>query len=204
MIIEQNSQQLDRIAGVIAQGGVIAFRTDTFYGFGADPFNAAAVKKIKKLKGREGNKPILVVISDVDQIHHLIINQSRAFEKLCGKFWPGALTIIGESAAALSDALTAGAETIGVRLPDDDEVRALIRACGGALTGTSANPAGEPPARAAEEVRTYFDDQIDLIVDGGPAKTDRPSTVVDATSDEVKLIREGVISWDEIQAALVR
>jgi len=91
---------------------------------------------------------------------------------------------------------------VGLRLPDDDKVRELVRACGGALTATSANPANQPPSQTAQDVSNYFPNGIDLIVDGGPARINRPSTVVDATGVEPKLIREGVIAWDTLAADL--
>lgn len=203
MIVSQSPENLTYVAGVVARGGVIAFRTDTFYGLGADPFNAAAVQKVKDLKGREGNKPILVLISDLEQLGRLIENRSVAFEELAKQFWPGALTIIGKATGQLPSELTAGTKSVGVRLPDDEGVRALVQACGGALTATSANPSGEPAARSAAEALKYFGESVDLIVDGGATKTDQPSTVVDANSgSEVKLVREGAIPWDEIQVAL--
>jgi L-threonylcarbamoyladenylate synthase len=181
---------------------VIAFRTDTFYGLGADPFNASAVQKIRDLKGREEDKPILVVISDTKEINRLIPNRSRAFDELAERFWPGALTIIGRAAVNLPEEITAGAKSVGVRLPDDDRVRALIEACGGALTATSANVSGQPAARTAAEVEGYFGHHLDLIVDGGVTTSEAPSTVVDATTSELKLVREGVIPWSEVRSAI--
>src|SRR5688572_23522353 len=204
MIISQSHENLTRVADVVARGGVIAFRTDTFYGLGADPFNADAVQKVKDLKGREGDKPILVLISDVEQLRRLIENRSTAFDKLAKQFWPGALTIIGEATGQLPSELTAATKSVGVRLPDDEGVRSLVRACGGALTATSANPSGVPPARSAADALKYFGESVDLIVDGGATPADQPSTVVDASGVEVRLIREGVIAWDEIQLALRR
>lgn len=198
MIVPQSSNNLEQIAATIAGGGVIAFRTDTFYGLGTDPFNSLAVRKIRKLKGREDDNPILVVISDIQQIDRLLPHRSRAFDDLAKRFWPGALTIIGRAAGSLPDELTAGTKTVGVRLPDDDKVRGLIAACGGALTATSANVSGQPPARSAAEVEKYFGQRIDLIVDGGPTASESPSTVVAATSEELKLVREGVIHWRDI------
>lgn len=199
MTIPQTTKSLPRIAETIARGGIIAFRTDTFYGLGADPFNRSAVQRIKQLKGREATKPILVVISDVDQIERFISERSRAFDLLAERFWPGALTLIGTAAAAVPSEVTADTETIGVRLPDDDKVRALVRACGGALTATSANPSGANPARTAGEVESYFGAAVDLIVDGGAARIDIPSTVVDASGPDPKLIREGAVEWSKIQ-----
>jgi L-threonylcarbamoyladenylate synthase len=200
--IPQTNESLSRIAETITQGGIIAFRTDTFYGLGADPFNPSALQRIKQLKGREVNKPILLVISDSDQIERFISERSRAFDLLAARFWPGALTLIGKAAPQVPHEVTAGTGTIGVRLPDDDKVRALVRACGGALTATSANPSGADPARTAEEVESYFGASVDLIVDGGEAQADLPSTVVDAGDPEPKLIREGAIPWSSIQKGL--
>jgi L-threonylcarbamoyladenylate synthase len=192
----------DSAAAVIARGSIIAFRTDTFYGLGADPFNRSAVQRIKQLKGREERQPILLVISDHDQVDRFISEPSPQFDLLAAKFWPGPLTLIGKTRPEVPDEITAETGTIGLRLPADDEVRALVRACGGALTATSANPSGQEPSRTAAEVERYFGDTIDLIVDGGEARTNQPSTVVDASGAELKLIREGVIAWSEIQSAV--
>lgn len=200
MIISQKSASLSQLAELVTHGGVLAFRTDTFYGLGADPFNARAIQKIKQLKGREEGKPILVLISDLEQLQRLISDASREFESLAEEFWPGPLTIIGPANPALPADLTAGTKTVGVRLPGDDSVRSLLRGCGGTLTATSANPSGSPPARTAAEVYSYFSERVDLIVDGGAAKTDQPSTVVDVTGRDINLIREGVITWSQIQA----
>ena len=202
MIISQTVESHSRIASIIANGGVIAFRTDTFYGLGADPFNRDAVQRIKHLKGGEGDKPILVVISDREQVGRFISELSPAFDLLVRKFWPGPLTLIVRAAPEVPEEITSGTETIGVRLPGDDAVRKLVQACGGALTATSANPSHQAPAKTAQEVRDYFGDTVDLIVDGGDAKVDQPSTVVDARDVETRLIREGVITWSQIQAAI--
>lgn len=202
MIISQTTDNLRQITATIAGCGVIAFRTDTFYGLGADPFKASAVQKIRELKGREDDKPILIVISETKEIDRLVPFRAKAFDDLAKRFWPGALTIIGQAAAELPNQLTVGTKTVGVRLPDDDRVRALIAACGGALTATSANVSGQPAARTAAEVESYFGQQVDLIVDGGATTSESPSTVVDATTSELKLVREGVIPWSEVRSAL--
>ena len=197
-----DERSIQDAAEIIANGGVIAFRTDTFYGLGANPFNRDAVHRIKQLKGREGDKPILVVISDREQVGRFVSEPSPTFNLLAKTFWPGPLTLIGRAAPEVPGEITAGTKTIGVRLPGDDSVRALVQACGGALTATSANPSQREPAKTAQEVQNYFDDAVDLIVDGGTAKTDQPSTVVDARDAEPRLIREGVITWSQIQVAI--
>jgi len=202
IISRTDGSSLFQIADAIKTGGVIAFRTDTFYGLGADPFNRAAVQRIKALKGREAHKPILVLLSEQDQVGHFISERSPVFDLLAKEFWPGAITLVGRAANGLPEELTAGTKNVGVRLPDDDRVRALVRACGGALTATSANPSAQQPARTAAEVDKYFGPLVDLIIDDGEARTDAPSTVIDVTGNSAVLIREGVIAWSEIQAGL--
>ena len=202
MVIRQSTKSLPQIAETVQGGRVIAFRTDTFYGLGADPFNASAVQRIKQLKGREEQKPILIVISDRELVARFIDSPSATFNLLVENFWPGPLTLIGTARLELPSNITAATGTVGLRLPDDDEVRELVRACGGALTATSANPANQPPSETAQDVNNYFPNGIDLIVDGGPARINRPSTVVDATGVEPKLIREGVIAWDTLATDL--
>jgi len=202
MIITQTLNSYSRAAEIIARGGVVAFRTDTFYGLGADPFNRDAVQRIKQLKGREDNKPILIVLSERPSVTRFVSETTPAFDLLADTFWPGPLTLIGRAVAELPEEVTAGTKTIGVRLPDDDRVRALVQACGGALTATSANPSHEEPARTAQKVFSYFGRRVGLIIDDGDAATDRPSTVVDACGAEARLIREGAISWSAIQTGL--
>lgn len=179
-------------AKIISAGGVIAFRTDTFYGLGADPFNVTAVRRVKALKGRE-NKPILLLLADLSDVDRFIADRSEQFEEVARKFWPGPLTIVGRAVANLPSEITAGTGTVGVRIPADDSVRDLVRECGGALTATSANPSSGEPARSAKEVREYFGDQIDLVIDGGEVTATEPSTVLDVITSPPRVLREGAI-----------
>jgi len=202
VIISQTTESFPRISQIISRGGVIAFRTDTFYGLGADPFNPKAVKRVKQLKGREDNKPILIVISEREAVRRFIAEPTTTFDLLAEAFWPGPLTLIGRARSGVSEEITASTKTVGVRLPGDDRVRALVQACGGALTATSANPSHQEPATTAQKVFDYFADAIDLIVDDGDVTTDQPSTVVDVCDVEPRLIREGAIAWPTVQRAL--
>jgi L-threonylcarbamoyladenylate synthase len=191
----------ERARSIIERGGVVAFRTDTFYGLGANPFDRGAVRAVNELKGREG-KPILVVVSDARHAEKLISARTALFDRLAARFWAGALTLVVAARAGLPEELTAGTGTVGVRLPGDEDVRRFVRACGGALTATSANRAGEAPARTAGETLSAFPTGLDLIVDGGESRVAEPSTVVDVTGDKPRLIREGAISWATIRASL--
>jgi L-threonylcarbamoyladenylate synthase len=202
MIVPYTEETLGHAAKLIANGGVIAFRTDTFYGLGANPLNSNAVARIKKLKDREGSQPILLLIGDPSDVDHLIVEKSEDFELVARSFWPGPLTIIGRAASKLSDELTAGTGTVGVRLPNDEEVRVLVRVCGGALTATSANLSGDPPARSAEQVADYFPTGIDLIIDGGEVVATEPSTVLDLSKPAPRVIRKGAVSQKTLEGVL--
>lgn len=202
MIIYPDSPDArERAARVVTGGGVVAFRTDTFYGLGADPFRSDALELINALKGRD-NKPILVLASEPVDAGRLVAEVTRAFEVLASRLWPGALTLVAAAREDLPELLTAGTGTVGVRLPDDPEAREIVRACGGLLTATSANKAGEPPAMSADEVARYFPEGLGLIIDGGASRSQLPSTVLDVTGARPRLIREGVVSRAELEAAL--
>ena len=193
---------LTQAARVIASDGVIAFRTDTFYGLGAHPFNITALQKLRKLKGREDGKPILLLISDASEVDRFIASKSEIFDRVAAEFWPGPLTIVVAARPELPIELTAGSGTIGLRLPDDDRVRGIVRACGGALTATSANPTNQPPARTAIEVKKYFKDEDILIIDDGEVTVAAPSTVIDLSEGTPRIIREGLIPSEQLGSLL--
>lgn len=199
MILPPSKQTLAQAAKHIAHGGVIAFRTDTFYGLGADPFKSEAIGRIRHLKGREDAKPILLLISDASQVERFLAETTELFKAVAKSHWAGPLTLIGIARDDLPPGLTAGSGTVGLRLPNDEDVRNLVRVCGGALTGTSANPAKRPAARTAGEVEAYFPQEIDLIIDGGEVSATQPSTVLDLSGPRPQLIREGAITRRELR-----
>lgn len=200
-IIADSVEARERVGRVVAVGGVVAFRTDTFYGLGANPFDERAVAAVNELKGREG-KPILVLVATAEDAARLIARTSRVFDALAARHWPGALTLVAEARPELSSLLTAGTGTIGVRLPADEHARAVVGASGGALTATSANPAGLPPARVAVEAARYFPEGLALVIDGGSSLTELPSTVLDVTGERPRLVREGVVTRSELEETL--
>lgn len=202
MVLPDNDITRQQAWALVNAGGLVAFRTDTFYGLGVDPFNPSALRALKRLKGREDHKPILVIISDEMTIDRFMAQQSEIFRTMRAHFWPGPLTLVAEARTDLPDELTAGTGTIGVRLPDDEQVRGFVRACGGALTATSANRAGELPARTAQEVARAFPDGVGLIVDGGETQCEQPSSVLKVSAAGASLLREGLISREALAATL--
>lgn len=204
-MIGKDAQQLNtQAATIIHRGGIIAFRTDTFYGLGVDPLNQAALQTLRELKGREEAKPILILIADPDDVDRFIAQRSPLFDRVAKRYWPGPLTLVGKARKELPDELTARTGTIGIRFPGDKRVRDLVSACGGALTATSANPSGQPPSRTAAEVATYFPGGIDMIIDGGEVRVTEPSTVLDLSDAEPRLIREGAITKADLMKTLSR
>jgi len=191
----------ERAGEIVAGGGLLAFRTDTFYGLGADPFNPSALERINTLKGRDG-KPVLVLASEMSAANRLVARRTRAFEALAARHWPGAITLVAAARVGVPELLTAGTGTVGVRLPSDEAARAIAGACGGLLTATSANTAGAPPARTASEVASYFPAGLGIVIDGGETRSELPSTVVDVSGERPRLIREGVVPRAELETTL--
>jgi len=203
LITRPNNEETRKLAaGIISNGGLIAFRTDTFYGLGADPLNEAAVDRIKTVKGRDEGKPILLLIAELTDLDPLVLSIPPLYRKVAEAFWPGPLTIVMPADPQLPDGVTAGTGSVGLRLPDDARLRALVAECGGRLTATSANVSGSEPATSAADVQRYFPSGVDLIIDGGEVQVTKPSTVIDINANPPRLIREGAISREQLKKTL--
>lgn len=177
----------------IGSGGVIAYPTDTFYGLGADPRDRAAVERLFRIKERRPDQPILLLLSGVEEVPRWA-RPSAAARMLMERYWPGPLTLVMEARETVLPELTAGTGTIGLRVPGNAATRELLRFLGTALTGTSANRSGRPEPRTAAEVAASLGPEIDLVLDGGPATADRPSTIIDASGDAPRVLRPGVLT----------
>jgi len=186
----------------IKRGEIVAFRTDTLYALGADPWNRKALQALNKLKGRGEGKPTSILISDEELVTDFIDRRTPLYELLSANYFPGALTIIETARHEVPLELTANTGTIGVRVPAEATVRDFVRACGGALTATSANLTGQPPSMTAQEVAAYFPENIVLIVDDGRARTTSASTIIDISREVPKLLREGMTSRDTLGRTL--
>ncbi len=185
---------------VLLQGGVIAFPTDTFYGLGVDPFNQDAVDKIFRLKRRNKNKPLLLLVSSREQLESLVKGVTPAHSILMQVFWPGRLSLLFEPRSKIPRNLSAG--RIGIRLPVNTMTRDLISALGQPITAPSANIEGETPPTTAKQVDQSLGKSLDLIIDGGTCPGGEPSTIVDPSEENVQLIRPGAIPFNNIEVAL--
>jgi L-threonylcarbamoyladenylate synthase len=200
--IKQNNFHNSIIYGVsiLTTGGIVAFPTDTVYGVGVDAFNPKAVDKIYAAKGRPRDKPLPILVASFRDVLKLATNLPSAFEELVTAFWPGALTIVVQANSALPVAITAGGNTVGVRMPDNPIALKLIEAFGRPLATTSANLSGEREAITAEEVQMSLGDKVELILDGGVAKKKIVSTVLDLSVTPPVILRRGQISASQIAA----
>ena len=193
---------VDEAARILRAGGVVAAPTDTLYGIMASARDAAAVERVFRVKGRGPDAPLPLLVAEVADIDRYVKYLPGAGRALAEKFLPGPLTLVLPGAGGLPAALTGGLPTVGVRVPDHRVPRELARRLGHAITGTSANLSGTPPATTAAEVREQLGETVDYVIDDGPSPGGVGSTVVDVSHDPPTLIREGAISWDAIEAAL--
>ncbi len=175
----------------------MVFPTDTVYGIGCDARNHAAISAIYAAKGRSTLKAIPLLLSDEDSLATVARHLPPPAQALARRYWPGALTLVVERRADLPEEL-GGGETIAVRVPDHDELRAFIRECGGLIAATSANRSGSPDALEARSAAAYFGDSVELTVDGGRAAGGIPSTVVNCAVWPPLVLREGAIRQQEI------
>ncbi|HVF14510.1 MAG TPA: L-threonylcarbamoyladenylate synthase [Acidimicrobiales bacterium] len=191
---------LERAVDVLTRGLPIALPTDTVYGLAADPFRPGATDRLFELKRRPRNVNLPVLVSDTDQALSLATAVPATATALMARFWPGALTVVLPARAGLAADLGDDDATIGVRCPAHPVPLALCAAVG-PLATTSANRHGEDTITTAEEVAAAFGDALVVVLDGGTC-TGSPSTVVDCTGLEPKLLREGRVPWSELVGAL--
>jgi L-threonylcarbamoyladenylate synthase len=196
------------VADSLRGGGLLICPTDTLYGLAADPASEKAVARLVSVKGREGGKPIPLLLDGRERAFSLAREVPADAARMMERFWPGALTIVLPASPGLPETVTGGTGTVGLRVPDHPVPRALAAAVGGAVTGTSANRSGTPVAwRTPEEILREFESEVDWILWDGPAPAlpgesslspPPGSTVVLAGEGKVLLLREGAIPFRTI------
>ena len=191
---------IPRALQVLTAGGLVALPTDTVYGVGALAFDGKAVESIYTAKDRPVEKAIPVLIGDPGDLEKVGSNIPDPAHRLASRFWPGPLTIVVPKRPDLPEAVSATA-TVGVRVPDHDVARALLRAAG-PMAVTSANISGKQSPVTAQEVYEQLAGRIDLILDGEKTPGGLPSTLVDCTTSELRVLRGGPISLEELISAL--
>ena len=185
-------------AEIIKNGGLVAIPTETVYGLGANGLNEDAVLKIFEAKGRPQDNPLILHIADPDQIESLCHHIPQAAYDLADAFWPGPLTMVLPARKAIPKRTTGGLDTVGVRCPDSEITREIIRASGVPIAAPSANISGKPSTTTAAHVLHDHDGKIDAIVDGGPCRVGVESTIVDLTEERPRLLRPGGIGPEQL------
>jgi L-threonylcarbamoyladenylate synthase len=187
-------------AALLARGLVVAYPTDTLYGLAVDPRNADAVKRLYALKGRPEASALTLIAADLAQVR-MAGETTAEVERLAARWWPGPLTIVMRAADGIVPEALAGGTTVGIRVPAHAVAMALARDAGFAITASSANRSGEPPATTADAVVGALPG-VDAVLDAGPVRGGAPSTIVNASRVPVTLIREGVVPWSKVLESL--
>lgn len=187
---------------ILRDGGVVAIPTDTVYGLAAAFDNEEAIERIFRIKGRSADTAIPLLLDDTKSADRYTSTMSHTFLLLADAFWPGPLTVVLPKNRDVSSRLTAGRNTIGLRVPDHWVPRYIADSLGKAITGTSANISGSPSLTTAQKVEEHLGKVVDLVVDGGPTNQPTGSTVVDLCGASIELLREGRITFSEIEHAL--
>ncbi|MBI4010081.1 MAG: threonylcarbamoyl-AMP synthase [Candidatus Aenigmarchaeota archaeon] len=186
---------IEKAGEILEAGGVVAYPTETLYGLGANVFDVNAVERVFEIKGRDLQKPSSIAFRDLDQAKRFLEFTPKA-EKLAKKFLPGPLTIILNSKVEFHEFL--GGNKVSARIPDHAVAQALLNKIKFPITATSANLSGGKEPVEVKDVLEQIGDTVDLILDAGKCKYGKPSTVVDITINEIKVIREGIIKKEEL------
>jgi len=196
-----SAESVLKAAEIIREGGVVGFPTETVYGLGGNALDGEAAKKIFAAKGRPGDNPLIVHVSAMNEIAPLIDGEiPDAAKKLAEAYWPGPLTMIMKKSALIPDEVSAGLQTVGIRMPANETARALIRETGRPIAAPSANRSGRPSPTTAQHVMDDMDGRIPMIIDGGASEVGLESTVLDVTGEVPRVLRPGGVTPEMIAA----
>jgi L-threonylcarbamoyladenylate synthase len=198
----EHPSAINHAADVLNHGGLVAFPTDTVYGLAALPFKEEYVEALFAAKGRNNTRAVAILIAEYPDLKKVVAQFNEKADRLAHHFWPGPLTLVVPKLPILPDALSPDG-TIGVRMPDHPFALSLLRKIG-PLAVTSANISGQDNANSADEVYQQLNGRVHLILDGGKTTGGVPSTVVDCLSPSLTMLRQGPITLEELNAALLK
>ncbi len=199
------TNDLNKAAGIIKNGGLVAVPTETVYGLAGNGLDKNAVDKIYEVKGRPRIKPLSLMVPGEESIKNYCNDIPEAAYNLAGEFWPGPLTIVLNAKTDLiPDIVLAGGNTVGLRCPDSSKTLELLKLAGVPFAAPSANPSDSKSPVSAEDVLSYFSGKIDAVIDGGECREGFESTIIDLSKTPYRILRQGALGEDEITKALVR
>jgi L-threonylcarbamoyladenylate synthase len=197
-----SQDDLRAAAKAIRAGKLVAFPTETVYGLGANAIDPAAIARIFEAKGRPHTSPLIVHVASVEQARELAADWPREADLLAARFWPGPLTLVLKKSPRVPDIVTAGLDTVALRVPANDIALALIRESGLPIAAPSANRFTELSPTRADHVRKSLGGHVAIVLDGGPTQVGIESTVVALTGGRAELLRPGMISRQQIEAVI--
>ena len=200
--INETMKMIDEAAEILVNGGLVAFPTETVYGLGANAMDPDAVAKIYKAKGRPSDNPLIVHIARASNIGELTPILTPKIIRLIDNFWPGPLTIVLKKKPNVPDITTGGLDTVAIRMPDDPVALELIKKAGCPIAAPSANISGRPSPTKGEHVVTDLDGKVDAILIGSDCRVGIESTVLDMSGDIPTILRPGIITAENIEAAI--
>lgn len=193
---------MEEAGDLIRRGGLVAFPTETVYGLGANGFDPAAVGRIFEAKGRPADNPLILHIAEREELEELVAAVPEWLEPILERFWPGPLTVVLPRSEIVPDIVTAGLDTVAVRLPSLGAARELIRAAGVPIAAPSANLSGRPSPTTAAAVLSDMEGRIGLVLDAGPCEVGLESTVLDCVCRPPAILRPGGVTLEMLQASL--
>ena len=199
MLVKSDAEAIERAAAIIREGGLVAFPTETVYGLGANALDADAVAKIYEAKSRPFASPLIVHVADEAMARSLTVEWPIAAQQLASRFWPGPLTIVLRKTSLIPDLVTAGLDSVGIRIPAHPVALALIRAAGVPVAAPSANLFTQISPTTAQHVEQSLGTRVDMILDGGPTEIGIESTVVSLRRAPPAILRPGMISQTDLE-----
>ena len=194
-----SAEVIQTAAKILQEGGLVAFPTETVYGLGGNGLDSAACEKIYIAKGRPSDNPLILHISEFEELNPIVREISPAAQKLMDAFWPGPLTMVFPKADIVPEKATGGLDTVAVRFPSHPVARAIIRAAGLPIAAPSANSSGKPSPTRASHVEFDLNGKIDMIVDGGAAEWGLESTIVDVSGEVPMILRPGAVTKEMME-----
>lgn len=197
-----NENELDNCIEVLRNGGIVIFPTETVYGIGTNAYCEKSVEKIYEIKERPEEKPLSILVSNVNEISKYAIINNSMEEQIIKNFMPGPITIILEKRPEVFDYITSGKNTIGIRIPDNKIILKILEALKLPIVAPSANISGHPSGIELNEILPDFENKVDICIDGGKSELSESSTIVQVVDNEIKILRQGKILKQDIEDIL--
>lgn len=201
-VLKADAAAIREAAAILRRGDLVAFPTETVYGLGADAENETAMRALFAAKGRPADHPVIVHLADAALVEQYVEEVPEAARKLAAAFWPGPMTLVLRRSARISDLVTGGLETVGLRVPGHPVTHSLLTEFGGPIAAPSANRFGHVSCTRAEHVVEELGDRVELILDGGECKVGVESTIIDVSAKRAAILRPGAVTVEQVATVL--